>query len=99
MENKNYLIRLSPGHIRKQEAQRGERNLARFHSPLVAEVGLEPMDSDHGQCSFPGEPSTGEAVQWVSPIKSLLGLSELELTKLSGLFVSILYSIRNLLCF
>ena len=73
--------------------------MARFHSPLVTELGLEPMGSDHGQCSFPGELSTEEAVQWVSPIKSLLGLSELELTGFPRLFISILYSTCNLLCF
>lgn len=75
VESKNYLICLSPGHITKQQAQRSERTLASFLDSSVAEVGLELMGSDGGRCSFPGGFSTGEAVQWVSPIKSLLDLS------------------------
>ena len=47
-------------------------------------TGLEPTDSDHSQCFFPGELSTGKTVQWVSPNKSVLGLSETELTGFLG---------------
>ena len=36
---------------------------------------LEPTGSDHARSSFPGGLSAGEAVRWVSPTKSLLGLS------------------------
>lgn len=59
--------------------------MARFHSPLTElGLGLEPPDSDHSQCFFPDELSTGKTVQWVSLIKSLLGLSEIELTGFVG---------------
>lgn len=59
--------------------------MVRFHRPLTElGLGLEPTDSDHRQCCFPGELSTGKTVQWVSLIKSVLGLSETELMGFLG---------------